>query len=737
MPTRPQAQIRVARVAVPSPLPQLFDYRLPDDGAVVPGMRVRVPFGSSVRIGIVVDCADSASVENHRLKPIDAILDAQPVLPREALEFALWAGRYYHHPPGEVLATALPVLLRQGADAVPDQDEAFALTAAGGAVELTALARRAPRQAELLNRLRQAGGLLTADALRAIDGGRATARTLLDKGWLRLESRPAYGFVPTAEPAPPPELNPAQAAARDAVRATTGFGCHLLDGVTGSGKTEVYLELVADTVAAGRQALVLVPEIGLTPQLLQRFSRRFQVPMVAFHSGLTDRERLNAWLAARDGQAAIVIGTRSAIFTPLARPGLIVVDEEHDLSFKQQDGFRYNARDLAVARGSRLGIPVVLGSATPSLETLYNVERRGYSHLRLPQRAGGAQMPRTQILDIRGKPLYGGLSEALLARMREHLDQGGQVLAFLNRRGFAPALFCHACAWVGTCSRCDARLTLHQRERRLRRHPCGHERPPPPAGPSCRSSELRALGQGTERLEQELQARFPDHGLVRIDRDSTRRKGAMEKLLASAHSGEGRILIGTQMLAKGHHLPDVTLVAIVDADQGLFGTDFRATERLAQQIVQVAGRAGRAERPGEVVIQTHHPDHPLLHTLLRDGYAALARELLDERRQLALPPYASLALLRAEATAAEAPLAFLEEARQQAAALALPGVELLGPIPAPMERRAGRYRAHLLLQAARRPSLQQLLERWVPKLGSLKSGRRVRWSLDVDPMEML
>src|SRR5690606_2320540 len=279
--------------------------------------------------------------------------------------------------------------------------------------------------------------------------------------------------------------------------------------------------------------------------------------------------------------------------------------------------------------------------------------------------------------------------------------------------------------------------TLHQRERRLRCHHCGHERPPPPACPSCRSSELRALGQGTERLEQELQARFPDHGLVRIDRDSTRRKGAMEKLLASAHSGEGRILIGTQMLAKGHHLPDVTLLAIVDADQGLFGTDFRATERLAQQIVQVTGRAGRAVRPGGAVIQTHHPDHPLLHTLLRDGYAALARELLDERRQLALPPYASLALLRAEATAAEAPLAFLEEARQQAAALALPGVELLGPIPAPMERRAGRYRAHLLLQAARRPSLQQLLERWVPELGALKSSRRVRWSLDVDPMEML
>jgi primosomal protein N' (replication factor Y) len=346
-------------------------------------------------------------------------------------------------------------------------------------------------------------------------------------------------------------------------------------------------------------------------------------------------------------------------------------------------------------------------------------------------------MPSAQILDVRSKPLYGGLSQALLARMRQHLDGGGQVLVFLNRRGFAPALLCHACAWVATCSRCDARLTLHQCEHRLRCHHCGHERPLPAVCPSCRSSELFAVGQGTERLERELQAQFPDVGIVRIDRDSTRRKGAMARLLESAHRGEGRLLIGTQMLAKGHHMPDVSLVAIVDADQGLFGTDFRATERLAQQIVQVAGRAGRAERAGEVVIQTHHPENTLLHALLRDGYAALARRLLDERREMALPPHASLALLRAEATAAEAPLAFLEDARRQAAALAVPGVELMGPIPAPMERRAGRYRAHLLLQAPRRQDLQRLLERWVTDLSAIKSARRVRWSLDVDPMEML
>lgn len=731
-------QPTIARVAVPSPLPQLFDYRLPPGCQPAPGVRVRVPFGRTARVGIVVSCGTESDVDGRKLKTVQTILDHAPVFGAELLDFALWASRYYHHPPGEVLAASLPVLLRQGAPAEPDHDIALRITPAGSAVELTALARRAPRQAELLARLPQTGEEITAEALQSIDGWRATARTLADKGWLTIDSRPSYGFVetvPTSERKP--ALNDHQAAACAAVREHTGFGCFLLDGVTGSGKTEVYLELVADAVAAGRQALVLIPEIGLTPQLVQRFSQRFDVPIAAFHSGLTDRERLNAWLAARDGTAAIVIGTRSAIFTPLARPGLIVVDEEHDLSFKQQDGFRYNARDLAVVRANRLRVPIVLGSATPSLESLYNVERRGYIHLKLPQRAAAAQMPRAQILDIRSKPLYGGLSDALLLRMCQHLDDGGQVLVFLNRRGFAPALLCHACAWVASCNRCDTRLTFHLREGRLRCHHCGHERPLPKVCPSCRSDELCAVGQGTERLERELTDRFPDIGIVRIDRDSTRRKGAMARLLDSAHRGEGRILIGTQMLAKGHHLPDVSLVAIIDADQGLFGTDFRATERLAQQIIQVAGRAGRAERPGEVVIQTHHPEHPLLHSLLRDGYAALARQLLDERREMALPPYASLALLRAEATAADAPLTFLDDARRRAAELAVPGVELLGPIPAPMERRAGRYRAHLLMQAARRQDLHRLLEQWVSALGAIKSSRRVRWSLDVDPMEML
>jgi len=724
----------IVQVAVPSPLSRLFDYL--SSAPLAPGARVWVPFGQRRQIGIVVGNADDSSVDRHRLKPVDSVVDAAPLLPPELLEFALWASRYYHYPAGEVLQTMLPPLLRQGAPAEPVQSVSWRLSPAGRAVNPDELARRAPRQAELLRQLSQRDEI-SDEQLTMQEGARAVLRGLAEKGWIESDSKPSYGLVVGQGGAPVPPLTPAQAAACETLRAATGFACHLLDGVTGSGKTEVYLEAIDTALARGRQALVLVPEIGLTPQLVERFARRFDAPMAVFHSALSDRERLNAWLAARDGAARIVIGTRSAIFTPLAQPGLIVVDEEHDPSFKQQDGFRYSARDLAVVRASRLDIPVVLGSATPSLESLFNVAHRGYHHLKLPERAGSAGMPRVQVLDIRGKPLQGGLSQALLAHMRRHLDAGNQVLIFLNRRGFAPTLFCHDCGWVATCARCDARLTLHQRDNRLRCHHCGHERPVPQQCHSCKSSELRPVGQGTERVEEALRAHFPELGLVRIDRDSTRRKGSMAKLLASAHSGEGRILIGTQMLAKGHHLPKVTLVGIIDADSGLFGSDFRATERLAQLIIQVAGRAGRADRPGEVILQTHHPEHPLLHTLLRDGYGRFATELLEERKQLGLPPYGSLALLRAEAVQPAAPGIFLEEARLRAEELAVPGVMLLGPVPAPMERRAGRFRAQLLLQASRRQDLQRLLGLWCDGLQGLKSARKVRWSLDVDPQELL
>lgn len=536
-------------------------------------------------------------------------------------------------------------------------------------------------------------------------------------------------------------LNPEQRAAFEAVRASHGgFHCFLLAGVTGSGKTEVYLQLIRETLAAGRQALVLIPEINLGPQTLARFERRFNARIALLHSALTDRERLDAWLAARDGEADIVIGTRSALFTPLKRPGLIIVDEEHDASYKQQDGLRYHARDLALVRARLENVPILLGSATPALESLHNAQAGRYGLLRLTQRAGGAHPPKFIRLDVKSMPLDAGLSRPLQQAIGDTLAAGQQVLVFLNRRGFAPTLLCHDCGWISQCPRCDARMTVHQGSGELRCHHCDHRQRPPMNCPQCGKLDLRPLGAGTERAEERLRILFPNHPVLRIDRDSTSRKHAMRDLFATINSGEPCILVGTQMLAKGHHFPRVTLVAILDADGGLFSADFRASERMAQQIVQVAGRAGRAEEPGRVLIQTHLADHPLLVQLTEDGYFAFAEQALSERRAAGLPPFAHLALLRAEAHKPGQAEAFLDSACSAAEQLLEqmggPEVELLGPVPAPMERRAGKHRAQLLLQCMSRAPLHRLLTPWLQSLEQLPGGRQVRWSLDIDPIDL-
>ncbi|TCO82674.1 replication restart DNA helicase PriA [Plasticicumulans lactativorans] len=725
----------ILRVAVPSPLYRCFDYLPPEQHPpLAPGQRVRVPFGRRIVVGVVLALAAGSDVPRERLRQAVSVLDTAPLLDADLLALAEWAARYYHHPPGEVYATLLPAALRRGAAARPTQLRVWQLTADGHAALAAGEPRRAPRQRALLERLGASPHGLDADTLRTLAGDVvAPLRALAARGWVATAAPVAPAPTPT-HPGPP--LAAAQAEAVAAITSATGFAAFLLEGVTGSGKTEVYLRAIAATLAAGRQALVLVPEIGLTPQLLERFRARLPTPLAVLHSGLSDGERLNAWLAARSGSAGVLIGTRSAVFAPLARPGLIVLDEEHDPSFKQQDGFRYSARDLAVVRAHAAGIPVVLGSATPALESLRNVQLGRYRHLRLDERAAGAQPPATEVIDLRRQGLDEGLSAPLLARIGAHLDAGGQVLLFLNRRGYAPALYCHACGWLAECPRCDARMTVHRGRQRLLCHHCGSERALPRACPDCGGAELLGLGQGTERIEAALARHFPGVGVARIDRDSTRRKGALEGLLDGVHDGRHRLLIGTQMLAKGHHFPEVTLVGVVDADQGLFSADFRATERMAQTLVQVAGRAGRAGRPGSVAIQTHHPDHPLLQRLLHAGYPAFAEALLAERREAQLPPFAHQALLRAEAATAAAPLAFLDAAAALAGTLGPAGVEVLGPVPAPMERRAGRHRAQLLLQAVERPLLQALLARWVEALAALPGARQVRWSLDVDPVDL-
>jgi primosomal protein N' (replication factor Y) len=725
----------ILRIAVPSPLYRSFDYLPPadtDPDTLQPGIRVRVPFGRRSVVGVLLETSTHPAVELQKLKRAQQVLDSHALLNADVLAMVQWASAYYQHPIGEALAAALPVLLRRGQHPETTAISAWRLTPEGRTIDLATLGRAA-RQAAVMRALQASPDGIDRTLL---DAPASVLHTLGERGWIESFCRTPAAASPKVATARGHRLNPAQQLAVDCILGQLdSFAPFLLEGVTGSGKTEVYLTLIEQILQRGQQALVLVPEIGLTPQLVARFSKRFPVPLALLHSGLGDRERLAAWQQARSGTAPIVIGTRSAIFTPLARPGLIVVDEEHDASLKQQDGFRYSARDLAVWRARRLGIPVVLGSATPSLESLLNAREQRYQLLDLPERTGAARLPDFEILDIRQQPLEHGLSPPLVRRIRQHLDADGQVLLFLNRRGFAPVLMCYDCDWVAECRRCDARMTWHQRDGRLHCHHCGSQRPVDTVCPQCGGSDLHPMGQGTERVEQALAEQFPEVERLRIDRDTTRRKGELDKLLERARSGKARLLLGTQMLAKGHHFPAVTLVGILDADHGLFSTDFRGSERMAQQIVQVAGRAGRHDRPGVVIIQTRHPEHPLLQLLVRQGYPAFARAALAEREAAQLPPVTSIALLRAEAADAQLPMEFLEAARTVIAAQDTCSVTAWGPVPASMERRAGRFRAQLLLQSARRGDLQRLLSTLVLQLETDRRARRVRWSIDVDPAD--
>jgi primosomal protein N' (replication factor Y) len=729
----------VLGIAVDVPLRRLFDYRPPagvDAAALQPGVRLWVPFGRRRVTGVLVEIRPTSTLPDSKLRPAIAVIDDTPVIEPSLLELLRWAADYYRHPPGEVISAALPAPLRIGAAAL-ETEERWTLSAAARTGELPPLSPRAHRLREMVAALeaRDAADAATLAAMSA--RWRDHVRELEQRGWvLRLRETAA-----PASPRPPllgdgPLPTPEQQRAIEAIAAAAGQNApFLLHGVTGSGKTEVYLRAIAEVVRRGQQALVLVPEISLTPQLVARFAARFDAPLAVLHSSLTDQERLRAWRAARSGEAPVIIGTRSAIFAPLARPGLIVVDEEHDPSYKQQEGFRYSARDLALARAQRLSVPVVLGSATPSLESLERAQAGRATLLELPARTAGAKPPVIHLIDLRKHAATQGIATPTVLAIQRHLGAGGQVLLYLNRRGYAPTLFCPACGWAAPCPRCDARLTVHQRERRLHCHHCGTEQPIPELCPTC-FEPVKPVGQGTERIEETLAKLFPDVPLERIDRDAVRRKGALEAALDRVTSGAVRLLVGTQMLTKGHHFPDVSLVVVLNADQGLFGTDFRASERLAQTIVQVAGRAGRAERPGEVLIQTEYPEHPLLTQLIAGGYDAFAKAALEERKAARWPPFARIAVLRAEASRREIPLEFLDRARELAESLAGREVEVLGPATAPMERRAGLYRAQLLLHAPGHSPLQRLLARWLPAVEDLPEVRKVRWSLDVDPLEL-
>ena len=732
------ASPRVARVAVPSPLRRHFDYLLPADSPEPPpGVRVRVPFGRREAIGIVLGVGDGSAVAPEKLKRIKRVLDPEPLLPARLMELLGWSAAYYHHPVGEVMQTALPVLLRRGAAPNAGGEPRYALNAAGRELAPETL-RRSPVQAHLHQLLAAHADGLTASALTTLaPNWRDAIQRLAKRGLIEVSEDPCLP-PPAHAPLAAPSLAAAQQDAVSAIAAAVGrFQCLLLHGITGSGKTEVYLQAIEQVVRAGGQALVLVPEIGLTPQLVARFEARIAAPIAVLHSGMNDSERLCAWQTAREGRAAVVIGTRSAVFTSLPRLKLIIVDEEHDGSFKQQDGFRYHARDVAIKRASLEAVPIVLGSATPSLESLHNVDAGRYQLLAIPERAGAAAPPRVQLLDMKRLKAHDGLSPPLVEAVQQRLARGEQSLLFLNRRGFAPVLMCHDCGWLAPCQRCDARLTVHARSRQLRCHHCGAEAPLPTRCPACASGNLHGIGEGTERVEAALARFFPAAAIERIDRDSTRRKGALEEKLARVHSGAAEILVGTQMLAKGHDFPNLTLVAVLNADQGLYSADFRSEERLVQQLVQVSGRAGRADKPGEVLVQSFHPDNPVFAALAHHDYREFAAFALAEREQAGFPPFAHLALLRAESPKPQAALQFLHGAHQHARALdAARAVQLMDPVPSPMERRAGRYRAQLLVQAGNRRALHEFLDPWLARLDADKRSHSVRWSLDVDPIEM-
>ena len=729
----------ILRIALDTPLRRLFDYLAPADVAgadLIPGKRIRVPFGRRRMTGMLMEVAERSTVAPHKLKPALEILDTEPLLDSNLLGFLEWAAEYYHHPIGEVIAAALPLSLRSGRPAEP-VEERWQLTASGRNSGLAGLGNRAPRQRAILERLQPPVALTAPELAETGPRWREALRQLVRRNWVESIEVPRDGVAATSCVARAgPSLTDAQTQVVSAIlRARERFGAWLLDGVTGSGKTEVYLRVVEDVLSRGRQALVLVPEIGLTPQLVRRFEERFDAPLALLHSGLNEGERLEAWRRARRGEAVILIGTRSAVFAPLARPGAIIVDEEHDGSYKQQEGFHYSARDLAVMRGRRQDIPVILGSATPSLESLQNARERRYTRYVLPDRPGEARHPRMNVIDLRRHAAESGLAGPTLQSIKRHLESAGQVLIYLNRRGYAPTLFCPGCGWIAPCTQCDARLTVHLRSQRLRCHHCGADQPMPLGCPRC-AHEIKPVGQGTERVEDLLRDQFPGVSLARLDRDSVRRKGEMQTILERVTAGEARILVGTQMLTKGHHFPDVTLVVIVNADQGLFSADFRASERLAQTIVQVAGRAGRASRPGEVLIQTEFPEHPLLVNLLQKGYEGFAMAALEERAAAHWPPYSRLALLRADARELQAAMRFLEAAA--GAAQPLPGaVRILGPVPASMARRAGRHHAQLLIESDSRIVLQRFLTDWMVSVEALQGPQRVHWSLDVDPQELM
>ena len=730
MTTIPAQPLTILRIAVfpPAPLDRYLDYLPPARIThIMPGTRVKVGIGKRRGFGLVMECTDHTEFPLDRLREVEAVLDETPVISPDMLKLLEWTVRYYHCPMGQVLTQLLPGFFRQGKTATSHIPRIWFAHENADTRSCT------PKQKQLYELLCKDSPISEQVLDETFKRWRQTTQALLDKGCI-YHRKPA---VFTVSPKNEFVLNADQDSVVTQIQVgMEKFSCHLLEGVTGSGKTEIYMQLVARALKLGRQSLVLVPEISLIPQTLRHFERRFGAVVMAFHSGMTETQRAQSWYRAYLGDVKIIVGTRSSVFIPFIKPGLIIVDEEHDPSYKQNDRLRYHARNLAVKRAQLLDIPVILGSATPSLESLRNALEGIYCHHQLTQRVGQASLPRYEVIDLCRQTIQAGLSGRLITMMRTRLERSEQVLLFLNRRGYAPKMLCHNCGYVIGCSQCDVPLTYHAYDNMLRCHHCEKSILKPDHCEQCGNSDLQIMGVGTEQIESELQSLFQGVGVVRIDADSVQQRGELEKRLAAARCGDVGILVGTQMLSKGHHFPNVTLTGIVNVDQRLFSSDFRGLEQLGQLIVQVAGRAGRGDKPGVVALQTHHPEHAELQQLLRNGYHDFAGSLLAARREVAMPPYQFLVLLNAEARDPDQSIQFLEFAARQINRYAVKELSVLGPTPMMMEKRRGFYRAQLLMSAPDRLTLNRILTMALPAIRNDKQARKVRWYLDIDPIDL-
>ncbi len=728
---------RILHIALPLPLYQHFDYLSlvgVNKNNIAPGIRARVPFGKRTLTGIIVGSSQQSKLANSKLKPVNELLDTEPVFEPNLLALLFWAADYYQQPIGEVLHTALPSLLRKGKFIQAPTHSVYQI----GQQEVDENTfKRAPKQHKIYTLLQKNSGGLTADELNEnLSHWRVAMRTLQEKNYVKkveLDKRIHGEEIKFDNRI----LNLEQKNAyKEITKNLDAFKPFLLDGVTGSGKTEVYLAAANKILNKKQQVLILVPEIGLTPQIVKRIETRLGAKVTLTHSNLNDTKRAQTWLAAKTGKAQIIVGTRSAVFLSFKSLGLIIVDEEHDLSFKQHEGFLYHARDVAMYRAKQNSIPIILGSATPSFESQHNVALGRYKKLILSKRAKESKLPQVKLIDLRSKIISDGLSNELIQAIEKELAQKHQVLLFLNRRGYAPVILCQDCGWSAECTRCDSRMTYYAKQNIIKCHHCLKQQATPELCSSCGSNNLLFLGEGTQRVENKLKELFPSTSIIRIDRDSTRKKDSLDKKLDDIHAGKHEIIIGTQMLSKGHDFPGVTLVGVLNIDQGLYSTDFRATERLAQLLIQVAGRAGRTNKQGKVLLQTYQPEHPLLNCLLQQGYTEFSRQALELRKSCFLPPYTHMVVVRARAHQQNLTQQFLVNFKNKVTQNNIPNLNLLGPIPSLIERKAGMYQNQVIIMAANRGIIQQHLNTWTQMIQQHSLSKRVRWDIEVDPLEM-